>query len=310
MAKQISNTILMIRPAHFGYNQETATSNKFQKKQEKQDQKDIKLKACEEFDQMVAALKLEGVNVLVFEDSDEVVKPDAVFPNNWISMHEDGTLITYPMFAPVRRKERSENIIESLIRDFDVKKRLSLELFESKDQFLEGTGSIIFDHEHKLAYACQSVRTSMEVLQKLCLIINYRPVLFNAYDAGGFPIYHTNVLMALGKDFVVICMDAVEQGSRIRLKDQFEKTGKDVVDISFSQMESFAGNMLQVEKADHNPLLVMSKSAYDSLNAKQLTALESKTDILQVAIPTIELIGGGSARCMMAEVFLPPRVAV
>jgi len=307
MAKQISNTILMVRPTHFGYNQETASSNKFQKKQDKQDAKDIKQKACDEFDQMVSDLRSKGVQVLVFTDSEDILKPDAVFPNNWISMHEDGTLITYPMFAPIRRKERSESIIESLIKDFDVRKRLSLELFESKDLFLEGTGSIIFDHEHKLAYACQSARTSIEVLQKLCLIINYKPILFNAFDASGYPIYHTNVLMALGIDFVVICMDAVEEGSRQRLEEQFKETGKEIIDISFKQMESFAGNMLQVEMENHKPLLVMSKSAYDSLNVDQLKKINAKTEILSVAIPTIEQIGGGSARCMMAEVFLPPK---
>ncbi len=307
MAQQTTPNILMVRPASFGFNPETAESNAFQSRDGKLSPAEMRDRARTEFDGFVEKLREAGVNVVVAEDGAAPVKPDAVFPNNWVSFHEDGTVVTWPMFAPNRRLERQEVVIETIEKaGFSVKNRMHLEGSEADDRFLEGTGSIIFDHENKLAYACLSPRTDAGLLSDFCEKTGYTPIVFHAVDAAGQEIYHTNVMMAMGEGFVVICLDSVcDEAERGQLVETFESTGKEIVEISLDQMNRFAGNMLQVQNTDGERILVMSEQAFSSLTAAQIEALEAHTRLLHAPLPTIETYGGGSARCMMAEVFLP-----
>lgn len=303
---QLANTVLMVRPAHFGFNAETGSTNVFQHRpQEKEEQ--VSAAAMKEFDSMTEALRTKGIIVIVVEDSQEIVCPDAVFPNNWITTHHDGTIITYPMQTPSRRLERRDEILDLLTTQFEVKRKFNLELFEEHNQFLEGTGSMIFDHDHRIVYAGLSPRTNVQLLSHFGALMKYEVVFFNSNDEQGVPVYHTNVMMAMGLGFVVICMESVDLISQKLLRQNFEKTGKEVVEISFGQMNHFAGNMLQLRTVGGRPVLVMSQTAYDSLDAQQFAKLRRYTDLLPVEIPTIEKVGGGSARCMMAEIFLQPR---
>ncbi len=305
MSNQLTDKIIMIRPKSFGFNNETESSNKFQKNKPEIDEKDISLKALIEFDAMVEKLRAHKIEVTVFEDLNGVKLPDSVFPNNWISTHEDGSLFTYPMQALIRRQERREDIIQSIFETYTINKRYSLELFEIQNQFLEGTGSMVLNREAKIAYACLSPRTDIRVLHKFSLLSGYQIVHFKAKDKNRFEIYHTNVLMALGKDFVVCCLQAIEDDDRQFVIDSFYKTEKEIIDISFEQMEHFAGNMLELKNSEGKRYLILSETAFNSLNQAQISTLNSHTTLLTVAIPTIEEIGGGSARCMIAEIFLP-----
>jgi hypothetical protein len=296
----------MVRPASFGFNEETAANNAFQSNDQALGKDQISQAAIQEFDAFVEKLRSYGVNVIVAEDSPFPAKPDAVFPNNWISFHDDGTVYTYPMYAPARRVERQEGIVKQIGRQFLINKKVQLEEFESIDQFLEGTGSMIFDRQNKLVYACLSPRTSLDLLHRFCKQIRYEPVAFHALDGKGQEIYHTNVMMALGETFVVICMETVrDEEERDMLLEKFEETNKEIIEISLAQMMEFAGNMLQVRNETGETFLVMSERAYQSLNKQQVAAIQAHTNILYSPIPTIETYGGGSARCMMAEVFLP-----
>ena len=306
--QQLTNQIMMIRPANFGFNDQTAANNAFQSTEDISDVEALKQIAKDEFDQMVEVLRSKGISVLVIEDTGLPVKPDAVFPNNWISFHENGTLITYPMFAPNRRLERREDIIESINDKYFIKNRYSFEFYEDEDEplFLEGTGSMIFDRAHSIVYACLSQRTDAILIDKFNVLMGTDSCVFHAVDRNGQEIYHTNVMMALGEDFVVICMDSiVKEESKKQLIQLFEKTNKEIIEISIKQMESFAGNMLEVESEDGTRYLCMSASAYKSLTAGQKERLSLKTNLLPIAIPNIEKFGGGSVRCMMAEIFLP-----
>lgn len=306
MSSQITDTILMVRPANFGFNEETAGNNAFQTNDTSISPTAITQKAQEEFDQFVNRLRVNGIEVLVWNDPAEPIKPDAVFPNNWVSFHSDGTVITYPMYAQVRRKERSEDIIDFVGENRLVDKRIHLEGNEPSNIFLEGTGSIIMDRENKIAYACLSPRTDEVLFDEFCKKVGCEKAAFTSTDANGMQIYHTNVMMALGVDFVVICMETIrDEAERKHLEALFVRTGKTIVDISEAQMNAFAGNMLQVKNPDGERFLVMSQQAYASLNQEQVDLIRSKTEILYSPIDTIENYGGGSARCMMAEVFLP-----
>ena len=308
MQQQITEHILMVRPASFGFNPQTAANNAFQTNDTSLDIQAIKAKAIEEFDQFVDKLRNAGVNIIVAEDTSEPVKMDAVFPNNWITLHENGTVITYPMHAPMRRLERREDIIEQIGTNFQIKKRIHLEEGEAQHQFLEGTGSMIFDRQNQIVYACRSVRTSVDLLDRFCKEMEAEKLLFNAVDANGLPIYHTNVMMALGETFVVICMDSIPDATeRALLASKFKETNKAIISIRMDQMLAFAGNMLQVRNRAGEGILVMSKQAYDSLEASQIEQLSKHTQLLHSDIKTIETYGGGSARCMMAEVFLPKK---
>lgn len=302
---QTTDSILMVRPASFGYNDQTALSNTFQNKPDV-DSHHLKKLVLSEFDAFVEKLESFGVKVMVMEDEPEQGNPDAVFPNNWISLHADGTIVLYPMCTPNRRSERRIDIIENLKQEYAVTKVLDLSHFEKENLFLEGTGSIIFDHQNRIAYACLSPRTDEGLFISTCKILGYKPVYFNAVDERSTAIYHTNVLMCLAEHFVVICLSAVENDvEKEMITESFYKTGKEIVDISFSQMNHFAGNMLSLKNETGTDLLALSQSAYDSLSGTQRMLLEKYCTLIPLPIPTIETIGGGSARCMIAENFLP-----
>ncbi|HMQ49789.1 MAG TPA: arginine deiminase-related protein [Saprospiraceae bacterium] len=304
--QQITDHILMVRPANFGYNEQTAANNAFQKKDDSLPDDLIQELATAEFDELVAQLRKVGVEVLVVLDSEEPIKPDAIFPNNWVTFHQNGLIVTYPMNAPVRRLERREEIIRHMNTVYKFDKRLNLEDYEAQHQFLEGTGSLILDRPNQLAYACISPRTDEELLHLYCQKIGYQAVPFTAVDAQGQAIYHTNVMMALGETFVVICLDTIKNpNERALLLEKFEATQKEVIEISLQQMMSFAGNMLQVRGKDGQSWLVMSEQAHSSLSKAQIETIEKHTKILYSYIGHIEKYGGGSVRCMMAEVFVP-----
>lgn len=302
--QQITDTLLMVRPAHFGFNAQTADNNAFQTNDTSLTPVEISRRAIEEFDQFVATLRAAGVEVLVVADTPEPVKHDAVFPNNWFSTHADGKLITYPMYAAMRQLERRDDILAQLTQQYGYTQRLHLEAAEAEGRYLEGTGSLILDRDHHIVYACKSVRTDEALLHELAQAIGYRAVAFDAVDRQGQPIYHTNVMMALGTTFCVICLDTIADATERRhVTDTLSATGKAIVDISLAQMESFAGNMLHVKNKAGEPYLVMSEQAYRSLTPEQVAVLEGHTQLLYSPIPTIETYGGGSARCMMAEIF-------
>jgi hypothetical protein len=306
MSKQTTSHILMVRPANFGFNDQTAESNAFQTNDTSFSQREISNQAIVEFDGMVAKLRSVGVNVHVVEDSPTPIKPDAIFPNNWVSFHDNGTIITYPMFTPNRQAEIREDVLEDMKDTFVVKKRVRFNRFSGKNLFLEGTGSMILDRENRIVYACVSARTEENLLHNFAEWADYEPLLFLSVDSNGLEIYHTNVMMAIGETFAIICMDSIkEEADRVMVRTKLEETNKEIIDISYEQMLSFAGNMLQVSNDNGANYLIMSQQAYKSLNTRQIEAIEDHTKILACQIDTIENYGGGSARCMMAEVFLP-----
>jgi Uncharacterized protein conserved in bacteria containing a pentein-type domain len=292
----------MIRPVHFGFNAETAVNNAFQVAgadtlaQEK---------AEREFDDFVNLLRRNEVDVLVVKDTPEPHTPDSIFPNNWISCHDNGTLLLYPMFAANRRQERKPQVLQALREHFTIKNTIDLSHYENKGLFLEGTGSMVLDRENKIAYACLSPRTHKEVLNEFCKKMGYQPILFTANDTLGQPIYHTNVMMCVADRYAVICLECIpSQPERELVAATIRETGKELVDISLEQMNRFAGNMLQVQNRLGEKILVMSSQAYGSLTEAQLKKLSSFNRIIHASLNTIETNGGGSARCMMAEIFL------
>jgi len=303
-ASQTTGNLLMIRPVNFGYNAETAVNNSFQTAQP--DQQKVAADAVHEFDTFVEKLRAEGVNVTVVQDTPDPYTPDSIFPNNWISFHADGTVVLYPMFAENRRKERKAGVLEAIFTKFNHRLTIDFSPREAENSFLEGTGSMVLDRQHKICYACLSPRTHSGLVEEWCKMMNYTPVVFDALDGAGKPIYHTNVVMAVADRYVVICMDAVAAEAQKQLLAQTIKgCDKTVVPISFEQMNSFAGNMLQVSSGSGKPLLVMSTQAWQSLTAEQQQFLSSMNGVLHSSLYTIEANGGGSARCMMAEVHLP-----
>jgi hypothetical protein len=308
MSLQITDSLIMVRPRHFGFNPETASSNAFQSDDQSRSAEDIRLAAIREFDEFVSKLRSAGINVHVMDDDDTPPKPDAVFPNNWVSFHHDGTVVTYPMHATIRRAERREALIEQIGQQFQLSKRIHLEASETESRFLEGTGSIIFDHDFRLAYACLSPRTSLGLLRDLCRHLGYEALAFRATDANHQEIYHTNVMMAIGVTFVIICLDAVQDpAEKQMLLARFHGSQKEVINISLDQMNAFAGNMLQVKSRSGERYLIMSEQAYRSLRPEQISQIEQHSHILHSPLYTIEQYGGGSARCMLAEIFCPQR---
>lgn len=306
---QTSSTIVMVRPANFGFNPETAENN-FYQQQDSRSADEIRALARAEFDSFVAMLRDQGVNVLVIEDTEQPVKTDSVFPNNWFSTHPDGKLILYPMFSANRRLERRKEIIEQLMHlGFKVNDILDLSFFEESDQFMEGTGSMVIDHQAKVIYACYSQRTHRVPLDYVAKILGYSVVGFEAtQEINGevSQIYHTNVMMHVGTDLAVVCLDSVPKlAERMLLLDSLTKSGKKVIPITSKQKFNFAGNMLEVSNDGGEKFTVMSQTALDSLNVGQIQQIEKYTTIISPSIPTIEKLGGGSARCMMAEIFLP-----
>ena len=305
MSKQCASHLMMVRPASFQFNAETAVSNAFQKKPEVLSPAQINRKALEEFDNYVARLRANQIKVLVIEDTPEPPKPDAIFPNNWISMHRSGLICLYPMCTPNRRREIRKNILKTLKQYFIVKDIKDISGYSKDNLFLEGTGSIIFDKINKVAYACLSPRTDADLFNVHCHTLGYEPVSFSSYDRNGTLVYHTNVMLTIGDGFAVICLKSIKNLSERKfVKDKLKSTGHEVIDISFEQMNAFAGNMLQVENTAGKPFLVLSETAFNSLTHQQISKIEKYTSLLPVAIPTIETIGGGSARCMIAEIFL------
>ena len=308
LRKQVTRSILMVRPSNFGFNEETAVNNAFQNNAAGKTSEQIREKAIEEFDSFVSLLLSKGVEVSVYQDEPQPIKPDAVFPNNWVSFHEDGTVITYPMFAKVRRIERTDKVFDLLEPHFWILDHIHLEQSEEDNIFLEGTGSMVLDRANKIAYACISLRTEKTLFEDWCNIYEYAPVSFTAIDQEGKLIYHTNVMMAMGDKFVVICLESViDDEEKSALREIFARTEKEIIEISLEQMNAFAGNMLQVQGASGQTYLVMSKTAFGSLNASQIEKIEKYTEILTADINTIETYGGGSVRCMMAEIFLPEK---
>jgi hypothetical protein len=298
----------MIRPVRFDFNTQTAASNAFQNASAKQDAQATQAAALQEFDTFVSRLRAEGVNVSVAEDTPEPHTPDSIFPNNWVSFHEDGSVILYPMYAPNRRLERRQDILDKLGRDYLISRIEDLSDYEAKNLFLEGTGSLILDRENRIAYACLSPRADKKLLAEFGEQFGYEMMIFDSVDRGGKQIYHTNVVMCMGDRFVVICLDTIKsKAQREDVVEMFHKTGKEIVAISSEQMENFAGNMLHIANQKGESLLVMSERAYQSLLPAQVKTLEKYAKLVYSPLTVIENNGGGSARCMMAEVFLPKK---
>lgn len=311
MKEQITNTVLMVRPASFRMNEETAVNNYFQADLQLRNE-DINNMAQQEFDVFVQKLEHVGVNVIVVNDKEELDTPDSIFPNNWVSFHENGTAVIYPMFAENRRRERREEFFEVLEnRGFEIKNVIDYTEAEDQGFFLEGTGSIILDRVNRKAYCALSPRADEELFIEFCEDLEFTPVVFTAYqdvDGTRKPIYHTNVMMCLAEDFAVICLDSIDDmKERKNLKYHLKSDGKEIITVSEAQVHKFAGNMLQVRGKDNIKYLVMSNTAYNSLNRGQINAIEKHCKILSSDLNIIETCGGGSARCMMAEVFLPKK---
>jgi hypothetical protein len=294
-------SILMIQPVSFGFNEETALNNYFQ---QKKNIEDAQSKALDEFNAFVDKLRTHAIDVTVILDTPAPQTPDSIFPNNWISFHEGGRIVLCPMFAKNRRMERKKSVIEFVSKKFQIQQQIDLTHFEDVDKFLEGTGSMVLDRDNKIAYACISERTDPEIMNAFCIEFGYTPILFNATDRNDKLIYHTNVMMCMADNYVIVCMDSLKsEHQKNLLIDLFARTNKKIVEIDFDQMDHFCGNMLQVRNVENQQFLVMSSQAFNHLTAKQINTLESFNPIIHSSIDTIETLGGGSARCMMAEIF-------
>ena len=309
--KQYTSTILMVEPTAFYYNPETAVNNYFQT-ETTASQEEIQQEALQEFTGMVSSLRSKGVNVITIKDTPKPHTPDSIFPNNWISFHEEGTVVLYPMFAKNRRDERREEDVLGVLeeKNFFIHDIIDFSSAEEDEVYLEGTGSIILDREYELAYACTSKRTDEELFVEFCEELEYTPVIFHAnqtVNGERKPIYHTNVMMCIADKYAVICLDSIDDKKEKKMVcDYLLESEKEIIAITEAQMHQFAGNMLQVGGLGQ-PYLVMSQTAYDSLTEDQIKKIENYNPILPVKIDLIEKLGGGSARCMMAEVFLPKK---
>jgi hypothetical protein len=311
MSCQNADIVLMIRPAAFGFNQQTADDNAYQKELPGLSPSQLQQKALQEFDAMVEKLRKANIEVLVIDDNTESIKTDAVFPNNWFCTMPGGSLSVFPMFAPTRRREKRDDILKLLDSLFDVSQFIDWSELEAEGFFLEGTGSMVIDHDNKIIYACLSQRTHPAALEKFAQLHNYKAITFEAVDADGKPIYHTNVMMCIGHDFAVVCDECfADEMEWIAVSQLLRTTGHKIITISRQQVAAFAGNMLQVKNKLGERVLVMSQSAHKSFTPKQTRELEKYSKLVCVEIPTIETVGGGSARCMMAELFLRRKGAV
>ena len=307
---QATNSILMIRPVNFGYNEETAKDNHYQNKDSIF--KDANERAQREFDDMVLNLRQNGVSVHVFQDDENEYTPDSIFPNNWISFHKNGDVGLYPMYAENRRLERRPEILEFLEnKGFTISNIIDYSGAEAENKFLEGTGSMILDRENRLAYCSISNRSNEDLFIEFCEDFEFTPVIFNSFQTVGkkrLPIYHTNVMMCVATDYVIVCLDSIDdKKQRKNVSNFINDSGKKLIEISENQVESFAGNMLELINENGESVLVMSKSAEDSLNENQKNIITKYSRIASCDLNTIEVCGGGSARCMMAEIFLPKK---
>jgi hypothetical protein len=300
----------MVRPASFGFNLQTAASNAFQLIPSETAETDTHGLALEEFDTVAKALQRAGVDVLVAPDTALPAKPDAIFPNNWVSFHFDGTVTLYPMLALNRRWERREEVLEQVVREggYRVLRTFDLTHREAEGKFLEGTGSLVLDRPHRVAYASLSPRTDLDVLGEFAQLLDYELVTFEARDSATQPVYHTNVVMAIGTRFAVVCGEAiVDPLHREAVFNKLRAAGHDIVDISLRQMLDFAGNVLELAPAAGGHVIALSTAAWCSLELAQRRVLESHAEVIPVSIPTIERVGGGGVRCMLAEIHLPKR---
>jgi hypothetical protein len=292
----------MIRPAFIGFNTETAVNNHFQ--QQPEGELDWLLHCQAEFDNLVALLRREHVDIWVVDDTAQPPKPDAVFPNNWLSTTPDGRVFIYPLFAPNRRPEKREDILLQLEQNFVIRDWQDWSEFETQGHFLEGTGSMVMDHANQLIYAALSERTSPALLEKFAAANGYQAIVFVATDRNGHPVYHTNVVMSLGEKHAVLCEEAItEEWELIAVRQLLESTGHTIIPITRDQLHCFAGNMLYLYNQKGEPLIILSETALQSLHPEQREMLEAFGRLVPVAIPTLERIGGGSVRCMMAELF-------
>lgn len=308
MSLQAPHTVVMVPPRSFAFNAETAISNYFQNADVAKSLKDVRKKAGKEFSDFVNLLEKKGIEVILLEERLGIDTPDAVFPNNWFSTHLDGSFVLYPMQAENRRLERNPELLLRLEKKFGYKVRSVLDLsqYEKTGHFLEGTGSIIYDHDHKYALACLSERTSAMVLSKVCRELGYTPILFEAFDKFGLPIYHTNVLMAIGERFLLLCPAAISDPEDLfHVKQYAQNTNKELIEITFAQLHQYAGNMIQLSNRKGDRFIILSRRAMKSLTTKQVQQLEKHGELIYPSLETIEDIGGGSARCMIGGIHLP-----
>jgi len=307
---QAATALMMVRPVRFCFNAETAVDNSFQKDCSS-NMESTQEKAVQEFDNYVSILKSKGVNVAVFEDTLEPHTPDSIFCNNWISYHEDGTIVLYPMKAQNRRLERREDIIEGIQKQFGYKitNRIDITEAENNNIFLEGTGSIVFDYINRIAYAGISQRTDKELFEQICKKIGYKAHTFTSVDVNGKEIYHTNVMMCLGERVALVCAQSIpDAAERQALIQSLEETGHEVVLLGYEQIGGFAGNALEVCNKEGDRFLIVSKQGYESLTAEQKTVIEQHDEIIPIPLETIETNGGGSARCMICDIRLPKQL--
>ncbi|GGK65927.1 citrulline utilization hydrolase CtlX [Rufibacter glacialis] len=303
----LATQVLLVRPASFGSNPQTAATNAFQQEVPAGTEAQVQQRALDEFNQFLLKLWAARIDAVVLDDVTDPATPDAVFPNNWISFHQGGKVVLYPMLSPTRRLERRPELLAQLQEEHGLPftEVIDLTPFEDEGKFLEGTGSLVLDRQHKIAYACLSERTHREPLEVFCEKMGYRPIMFHAVDANGLPIYHTNVLLTVGADFALVCLEAIpdeeEQGF---LLEALADTGKEILDLSLAQVKKMAGNMLQIRNKVGEPVLVMSEKAYKALRKDQFEELNSRTKMVRSDLRTIEAHGGGSARCMLAEIFI------
>ncbi len=299
----LTQTVVMVFPEYFGFNSQTAQSNPFQ---HEDSNADVHTQAQTEFSNMVNTLKEKGVKVIVLSSRSDVITPDAIFPNNWFSHHQDGTLIIYPMLAENRRAERQIKELRQLLfqEGLPVSKIIDLSPHEEEGRYLEGTGSLVLDRKRKVAFGMESPRTVKKEFEAWCKKMGYKGILFRAYDSNNVPIYHTNVTMNIGDQFVIICLESIKDTDmRTEVVEELERIGKVIIPITMKQMNEYCGNVLQLKTIENKRIIVMSTTAYSAFTPSQVSKLEQHGEIVSVDVPTIERIGGGSARCMMAEVF-------
>jgi hypothetical protein len=300
MMKQACNRVFMVRPAAFGFNPETAETNAFQQTDLADD--NFCEKALEEFDLLVYQLKQEGIDVLVYQDTQLPEKPDAVFPNNWIGMHDQGIRVYYPMLAKNRRLERSPEVISFLDTHLPAIQVRDYSEFELQDLAMEGTGSLIFDHLNKRVFASISPRTQPKIMLRIVNDLGYEPILFDAFDANGHAYYHTNVILSIGTKYALVCAEAIPESEREKVLESLKYPGRTIIPINRQQVNAFAGNVLEVSNSDDETLIVISRTAIDSLHDEQIAVLQRSGLLLIAEIPVIEKVGGGSVRCMLAEI--------
>ena len=306
---QNTSSIIMIRPKHFDFNKETASNNYFQKEDKSISKNEIRNKAVNEFESLTTLIESRGIEVIVFDDRDDVITTDSVFPNNWVSFHENGNVFIYPMFSKNRRKEKRLDILEELNKKgYLINKTVDLSKYEIENRFLEGTGSMVLDRENKICYAAISERTDIDILSEFCSKNKYEKIAFRSYQTVGNKrkeIYHTNVIMCVADKYSIVCLESIDDiKEKKKVINKLEATNKKIIEITESQCNNFAGNMLQLKNNKNEKFLIMSRSAYDSLSEDQIRTIRTYNEIIYSDIKTIETLGGGSARCMIAENFL------